>query len=114
MSDKDDDRDVIARWLHHPVASVTAGLGLAGQGLGMVDPIGLLGGVMSMVVGTAGTWFPLLGILRTLGGFVAFIPAGLAENAFVAGGLLYASYLALTLFDSWTDRLKQLLKRNKS
>lgn len=113
MSDRDDDGG-LDDWLRHPWASVSAGLGLAGHGLGVVDPVGLLGGVFSIVVGTAGTWFPLLGVIRHLGGLVAFIPAALAENAFVVGGLLYASYLALTLVGSWTDRLRQLLKRDTS
>lgn len=113
MTREDDDGDLID-WLQHPWASLTAGLGLAGHGLGMVDPVSLLGAVFSMIIGTAGTWFPLLGILRHLGDLVAFIPAVLAERAFVAGGLLYAGWLALTLVDSWTDRFNQILKRYKS
>lgn len=110
----DDDRGFLATLVYHPYTAVTTALGVTGQSLGVVDPFGLLVGLADMVMSTAGTWFPILGAMRHLGGLVGFVPAGLAEQAFVVGAVIYVAYLSLTLADAWLARLKELLKRNKS
>jgi hypothetical protein len=114
QAESSDDRGLLRRFIRSPWATVAGGLGLAGQGLGVVDPLGLAGGVLSLFIGTADLWFPLLNMFRRLGGIVAWVPASLSEQLFVAGVVVYGGYLVLTLVDSWTDRIKQLLKRNKS
>jgi hypothetical protein len=112
--DSTDDRGFLGRLIRHPWTTVVGGLGLAGQSLGVVDPLGLTMGLATMITSTAGTWFPLLGVLKGLGGMVAWIPTSLAEQAFIVGAVLYAGYLALSLFDSWTDRINDILNRNNS
>lgn len=113
-SQEDSDRGLLGRLIHNPWTTVVGGLGFAGQSLGVVDPVGLAMGLTTMITSTAGTWFPLLGVLKGLGGMVAWIPTSLAEQAFIVGAVLYAGYLVLSLFDSWTDRINDILNRNKS
>lgn len=115
MSDRsDDDRSTLDQFLRHPVTTVTTGLGLTGQGLGVVDPFGFVASVGHIVLGTADTWFPILGAFRHLGRLVDFIPAGMAQQAFVAGAAVYVAYLLSSLVVQWINQFKQLLKRNKS
>lgn len=114
MSDRDDERSTFDQFLRHPVTTVTTGLGLTGQGLGVIDPFGFVAALGHIVLGTADTWFPILGAFRHLGRLVKGIPAGLAEQAFVAGAAIYVAYLLSSLVRQWIERFRQLLKRNKS
>lgn len=113
MSKNDDDSGLVG-YLRHPWTAVTAGFGLLGQSLGVVDPLALLDAGMAFVIGSVDLWYPLLSVLRRLGGVVEFIPTALAENLFVVGALVYAAYLVVTIADSWTDYIKQRFNRKNS
>lgn len=113
MTARDDD-GVVTRFFAHPLTTVTAGLGFAGQGLGLVDPVGLVTGIVGIVMGSAGQWFTLLGVLKGLGGLVGAIPEGLTTTLFIAGGAAYAAWLAWGLLDRWTDQFNQRFNRNNS
>jgi uncharacterized protein (DUF697 family) len=95
--------------VRHPLAAVSAGVGLISQGLGFLDPVlGLVGGLLAAVGSTAGTWFPLLGVLSTLGEGLAFIPAATVNNLFLVGAVVYALYLS----DSLVEKLNDQFNRN--
>ncbi|MFB6128373.1 MAG: hypothetical protein ABEJ47_01295 [Halorhabdus sp.] len=97
------DRSWAERILRHPVTAVSAGV------LAVIHGLHGLGVIANVLGATAGLWFPLLGVLHTLGTLVSVIPAGLTTPLFVAGAIVYGLYLMDSLWDRLANRLKQKL-----
>ncbi|AUV80653.1 hypothetical protein C2R22_02440 [Salinigranum rubrum] len=72
----------------HPLTALGAVLAYTA---GMIDPI------FTLVGQTAGIWFPLLGVIDSIGGAVPSIPAALTSKLFVGAALVYAAYLSFQL-----------------
>lgn len=106
-SKKKEGRGRFAAFLQHPWTALTTGFGAIASGFGFIDPFALVGTLAHLVGTTAGTWFPMLGVLRGLGGTVAAIPSSLTTTAFVTGAALYLVYLSRDLL----VRAKQTLTR---
>lgn len=96
-------REKTEKVLRHPFTAVTAGMAFVLHGL---DILGALFGALGA---TAGLWFPLLGVMNTLGTVVGAIPTSVTTPAFIGGAVLYAVYLTDSLWDSLTKRLKERL-----
>lgn len=86
--------------LKHPYSAVVAGVTLVTGTLGYLDPL------IQFVGATAGTWYPLVGILWRLGDVVPSIPQEAMTSLFVAGTVVYALYLGGSLL----DRLQKFIK----
>lgn len=85
----------------HPVTALT---GVLAYTAGVIDPI------FALVGQTAGIWFPLLGVIDSIGGAVPSIPAALTSKLFVGAALVYAAYLSYQLL----GRVTAFLERDKS
>jgi hypothetical protein len=101
-----DDGSRLGELLRHPWTAVTTGLAVVSSSVGVLDPVfGVVGMIIHLVGATAQAWFPLLGVLSSLGQGLAFIPAATAQQAFYVGGAVYALYLS----DRLLERLWQYL-----
>lgn len=86
--------------LKHPYSAVAGGLAIISGYLGMLDPL------LQLIGATAGTWYPLIGILWRLGGMIPAVPKGAMSMLFIGGTVVYALYLG----DSLLDRLENFIK----
>lgn len=94
--------------LRHPLTAVSSAIAMVGHLFGFLDPLfGLAGSVLAIVGATAGTWFPLLGVLSSLGEGLAFIPAAAMNNLFLVGAVVYAAYLSESLWEKIEKKLKR-------
>lgn len=109
MSRRNEERGRLAALLHHPWTALTTGFGAIASGFGVIDPFALVASLAHIIGATAGTWFPMLGVLRGLGSTVGAIPSSLTTAAFVGGAALYLVYLSRDLL----ARVKQTLSRKK-
>jgi len=99
----------LGKVLRHPVSAVSAGFGLVTHGAGMLDAT--ISAVIGLIGATAGTWFPLLGLMNQAAAFIAWIPKGVTSTVFVAGIAVYALYLGDSLLEQIQKYLDKRFKK---
>lgn len=99
----------LGKVLRHPFAAASAGIGLVTHGAGMLDAT--VSAVLGLIGATAGTWFPLLGLMNQAAAFIAWIPRGITSTVFVAGIAVYALFLADSLVEQVSKYLDKQFNR---
>jgi hypothetical protein len=105
--ERDDSR--LVRLIKHPWTMFTTGIAALVQGFGLADPFGMAVGLIHVLGATAGTWFPLLGVLNAIGGLVEVIPKAAMQTLFIVGAVIYALFLS----DKLIDRIRNISKKEK-